>query len=600
MGTTAAPLPFEADSAQAGRTIWAAANAMRDGGFSTLDTIDHLTMLLFLRLRSADLLADCLGAADPLHEFEDVALPQVKAEAASSASGGWAREAIDGFDLRIDDEALFRRMLELVDELPLSSPDLNGLVYERLIGTLSEAGHLGQYFTPRHIVDLMISLVAPEPGESIYDPACGTGGFFIAAAAREGGAGAARSVECHGSELNRTVFRLCVMNLFIHGIDPSFVERRDALVSPPGEGGYDVVLTNPPFGGSVSAQVDPADFPLPNLGSEGLFLQRILGALRPGGRAAVVCPEGLLGNTGHAAALRRYLMDNASLDAVVSLPGGVFNPYTAVRTGIIVFTKGGSTKTTWLFDVKQDGFSLDARRRPIAGSDLPAVEAAYPDRLAGPRSVLTDRDSIAAHGDRLIAGRYLHDARGDSPANLAPLGEVCDLVKAQIRPAEAPDRVFDYVGMEHVEARTGELLRTEQQLGRDLKSAKFEFKAGDVLYGKLRPYLAKVLLAEADGICSTELLVLRPRPDLVRADYLAEVLRSRRFTEAAVAMTVGANHPRVPPRDLLRLGVPIVDLEEQAALMVKVRDARERIERARSEVRGAYEEIEEIATAAWA
>lgn len=598
MGTTVASLPLENDSAQASRTIWAAANAMRDGGFSTLDTIDHLTMLLFLRLRSRELLAACLEAADPLAEFANLALPQVKAEVASSASGEWARGAIDGFDLRIDDEALFRRMLKLVDDLPLSSPDLNGLVYERLIGTLSEAGHLGQYFTPRHIVDLMISLVAPEPGESIYDPACGTGGFFIAAAAREGGVEGAGAVECHGSELNRTVFRLCAMNLFIHGIDPSHIERRDALVSPPDEGGYDVVLTNPPFGGAVSAHVAPADFPLPNLGSEGLFLQRILGMLRAGGRAAVVFPEGLLGNTGQSAALRRYLMDNARIDAVVSLPSGVFNPYTAVRTGVIVFTKGEPTKSTWFFDVKQVGFSLDARRRPVP-SDLPAVEAAYPERAVGPQSVVVDRDAIAAHGDRLIAGRYLHDARGDGSADLVALSEVCDLVKVQIRPAETPDRVFDYIAMEHVEARTGELLRTEQRLGSELKSAKSEFAAGDVLYGKLRPYLAKVLLTQADGICSTELLVLRPRADRVRGDYLAEVLRSRRFTEAAVAMTVGANHPRVPPRDLMRLGVPIPRLAEQAALMAKVREARERIERARSEVRSAYAEIDAIATAAW-
>lgn len=598
MGTTAAPLPLEGDAAQAGRTIWAAANAMRDGGFSTLDTIDHLTMLLFLRLRSRELLAACLESSDPLCEFENVALPQVKAEVAPSAAGGWAREAIDGFDLRIDDAGLFRRMLELVDDLPLSSPDLNGLVYERLIGTLSEAGHLGQYFTPRHIVDLMISLVAPQPGESIYDPACGTGGFFIAAAAREGGVEGARPVACHGSELNRTVLRLCAMNLFIHGIDPSHVERRDALASPPPEGGYDVVLTNPPFGGSVSAQVDPADFPLPNLGSEGLFLQRILGMLREGGRAAVVLPEGLLGNTGGAAALRRYLMEEARVDAVVSLPGGVFNPYTAVRTGVIFFTKGEPTESTWFFDVEQVGVSLDARRRAVA-SDLPAVVAAYPERAVGPRSVVAYRDAVAAHGDRLIAGRYLHDARGDGSAGLVALGEVCDLVKVQVRPAETPDRLFDYIAMEHVEARTGELLRTEQRLGADLKSAKFEFEAGDVLYGKLRPYLAKVLLTRADGICSTELLVLRPRLDLVRGDYLAEVLRSRRFTEAAVAMTVGANHPRVPPRDLMRLGVPVPALDEQAALMAKVRDARERIEGARAEVRSAYEEIDAIATAAW-
>jgi type I restriction enzyme M protein len=510
-----------------------------------------------------------------------------------------AGEAVEGFELRIDDEFLFRRMLRLVNDLPLSSPDLNGLVYERLIATLSEAGHLGQYFTPRHIVDSMVSLVAPLSGESIYDPACGTGGFLIGAAVREGSK-AVPALELHGREINRTVRRLCVMNLVVHGLDPSFVERSDALTGPGDEGGqYDIVLTNPPFGGSVSSAVQMGHFPVPNVGSEGLFLQHILGSLRPGGRAAVVCPEGLLGNTGQPAALRRHLLKEARIDAVVSLPNGVFNPYTAVRTGIVVFTKGGPTTSTWFFDVRNDGRSLDTRRRPVAGSELPAMEAGFHARADGLRSVAVGRDSIAAHGDRLVAGRYLHFAHVGDSADLTPLGEVCDLVKRQVHPAETPDRLFDYVGMEHVEARTGKLLRNERNLGSELRSAKFVFCAGDILYGKLRPYLAKVLLVKNDGICSTEFLVLRPRTDLVRPSYLAELLRSARFTEAAVAMTVGGNHPRVHPKDLLGLGVPIVNLDEQDVVLATIGSARERLERAEDEIGRAYAEIDKVAAAAW-
>jgi N-6 DNA Methylase/Type I restriction modification DNA specificity domain len=618
----AATQPFspQHNSAAINRQVWAAANLMREGGFSTLDTIDHLTLLLFLRLfhgastegppgieglgqqlKSEDPIASCLCVSRPIEHFERTAYRQLTELVSAAPPEHPVRAITDGFEFHIEDERLFKRLLELVQEVPLSTPDLNGLIYERLIATLSEAGHLGQYFTPRHIVDLMMSLVAPKPGESIYDPACGTGGFFVGAATYQTAQDLEPSLEVHGHEINRTVRRLCIMNLFVRGLDPSGIRRADALTaSTKDTAQYDIVLSNPPFGGAVTSDLEASQYPIQTTNSEGLFLQHILASLRPGGRAAVVCPEGLLANIGGpATALRKYLMEQARVDAVVSLPGGVFNPYTAVRTGIVVFTKGEPTQRVWFFDVHNDGFDLGARRQPLKGSSLPTVLCGFDRRTDGDVSVTADRATIQAHRDRLVASRYLHDAKQGHLTASTPLGQVCDLIKDQIRPAEAPDRLFTYVAMEHIEPRSGQLLPVEPSRGKDIKSSKTRFSGGDILYGKLRPYLSKVILAEHDGICSTELLVLRPKTDLVRAGYLAEVLRSNNFTESAVAMTVGANHPRVHPRDLLGIRIPIPSLHEQDAVMSQVEAARTRIKESKSKIASANRDIERAIDLAW-
>lgn len=590
---------------------------MRAGGFNTLDTIEHLTLLLFFRLLadphperapdvgslserlgSADPLAACLASKEPARHFREVVYPQLKEVVAETAPQHPARSITDGFEPRIDDQRLFRKLLELVAEVPLHAPDLNGLIYEHLIGTLSEAGHLGQYFTPRHVVDLMVSLVAPEPGESIYDPACGTGGFLIGAMPHAPSQRPGPSMpSLHGREINRTVRRLCVMNLLLRGLDTSGIAGGDALGESVETGIYDVVLTNPPFGGVVSS--DAAKYPVPTKASEGLFLQHVLAALRPGGRAAVVCPEGLLANIGSGKEIRTHLMDHARVDAVISLPAGVFNPYTAVRTGIVVFTKGKPTRRVWFFDVKKDGFELNTGRLPAEDSDLPAVLEVFHSRAESKRSVIAEREALSRHDERLVASRYLFDAHRGEVDAWVELGQVCRLKKQSVRPSESPDTPFAYVAMEHIEPRSGQLLPIQPKLGAEIRSTKARFGKGDILYGKLRPYLAKAVLADLDGICSTELLVLEPDADMVRGDYLAEVLRSSRFTESAVALAVGANHPRVHPGDLIKIRIPVPGLEIQDEVMRRVGAARSRIDEAKGEIADANEAIERAVAAAW-
>lgn len=626
MELSAVPLTTEtepADAAALRRSVWTAANLMRASGLGGLDMIEHFTLFLFLRLLrerqhggltdmdeyaahldSPDLIEECLAERDPAAHFNEKAFPSFcrRVQQAVPANDP-LRCLTDGFQPKLDDPVSWRKVAGLISALDFdyAQIDMNGLVYEQLVATLSEAGHLGQYFTPRHIVETMVALVDPEPGESLYDPAAGTGGFLLGAARREIDRGlSVDRLELHGRELNRTVRRLCVMNLLTHGLSPRGVEGGDSLApASQVKDAFDLVLTNPPFSGLVAGD-NVAPFPVQIRSSEGLFLQHLVTALRPGGRAAVVCPEGLLANLGAERELRAYLTRGARVEAVISLPSGVFNPYTAVRTGILVLTKTTATGSVWFFDVRRDGFDLDAKRRPNEQSDLPELLRLFPGRDASPKSVAAPAETVASDDFRLVASRYLRASRPSRQAeHFRELADVCSIRKNAIKPVESGDQTFSYVALEHIESRTGRITPPDATPGKALRSAKTCFQSGDVLYGKLRPYLAKAACVPFDGICSTELVVLAPDPAIILGDFLAHVLRSGAVTEEATALMVGANHPRIHPKDLLRLAVPVPPLEEQHKLMEAIESIESRMTEAEREKDRCRQEIERAFAAYW-
>jgi type I restriction enzyme M protein len=603
------------------RGIWAAANLLRAGGLSSLDTIEHLSLLLFLRLLAerdhgalseVRKLSERIAIGDPLAEssaarnaaaaFRNEAFPRVRRAVERMPPQDPLHCLVDGFQLKIDDDRLFRQIVHLLSSASFdpARTDVYGDMYEQLIATLSEAGHLGQYFTPRHIVDAMVELIDPQPGESVYDPAAGSGGFLLGAARRELERGTTPDALClHGRELNRMVRRLCVMNLVVHGLSAKGVEGGDAL-APENQvqSRFDIVLTNPPFRGVVAADPSGSLFPVPTRSSEGLFVQHALAALRPGGRAAIVCPEGLLANLGSERALRRHLAQEASIDAVVSLPGGVFNPYTAVRTGILLLRKDGPTTRSWFFDVRHDGYDLDARRRPNGKSDLPAAVKDFSVRSSGPQAVDVPVERLADNDYRLVASRYLQSARRGSPG-LRTLGEIASIRNRTIRPADAPDEAFRYVALEHIEAGTGCLNEGPPTCGSDIKSAKNRFAPDNVLYGKLRPYLAKVVHVDFEGICSTELLVLEVTSPDVLPRFLAEVLRSHAVTAEATALMTGANHPRIHPQDLLGLCIPVPSLAKQRRIVEAIARKRVAIARKQTAIARDREQLAALLEACW-
>ena len=336
-----------------------------------------------------------------------------------------ATDFMDGARLEIDEPAVLSQVVSLVDDLHLErvDADAKGDLFEHVLRQIRQAGELGQFRTPRHIVRAVVELAAPRLGETICDPAAGTAGFLVGAYDRirldnsspagveevesEGKAirrglgdeldSAAhrllRDETFHGMDVDPRMVRLATMNLTLRGLDKVRILRRDALTRaldraekaehglPPE--GFDVVLANPPFSGRIDRDriVDAVKVGR-TAQTELLFLRFMLNHLKDGGRCGVVVPEGVLfGATVAHRELRRVLVENNRVDAVLSLPAGVFSPYSGVKTSVLVFRKGGATGRVMFLHAEADGFKLDANHdSPIDDDDLPDLLEAFAER----------------------------------------------------------------------------------------------------------------------------------------------------------------------------------------------------------------------------
>ena len=302
--------------------------------------------------------------------------------------------------------SLLKEAMDTIDELytEIASEDrfmdTQGDVYEYLLSQLNQAGKNGQFRTPTHIIEMMVELVQPKLGERIADPACGSAGFLLAsllyintqftskAYQKEDENGFMRgsvadklvkdtardvlqSDTLYGFDIDPTMIRLGLMNLMMHGIKNPKIDYTDTLSKFYNEENqYHKVLANPPFTGSIDKGELNTGFSISTTKSELLFVERIYKMLRMGGTAAVVVPQGVLFGSGNAFKdLRKLIIDNCELQAVISMPGGVFKPYAGVATAILVFTKGGSTEQVWFYEMKSDGKSLDDKRNELTNAD---------------------------------------------------------------------------------------------------------------------------------------------------------------------------------------------------------------------------------------
>jgi type I restriction enzyme M protein len=297
--------------------------------------------------------------------------------------------------------ALLAKVVDLLDRVPMEDRDTKGDLYEYMLGKIASAGQNGQFRTPRHIIRLMVELVAPGPRDIICDPACGTAGFLVAAGEylREHHPELLRDPRArkhfhegafHGFDFDNTMLRIGSMNMLLHGVENPDIRYRDSLAQGHAdeEERYTLVLANPPFAGSLDYENTAKDLQrmVRTKKTELLFLALFLRLLKAGGRAAVIVPDGVLfgSSTAHKA-LRKMLIEEQKLDAVISLPGGVFKPYAGVSTAILLFTKtnSGGTDHVWFYDVEADGWSLDDKRTPLLPEDKLGV---------GPQTVLTEAD----------------------------------------------------------------------------------------------------------------------------------------------------------------------------------------------------------------
>ncbi len=324
-----------------------------------------------------------LAPADMFDVVDNYVFPFLRERTANTTHG----KHMKGARFTIPTPSLLAKAVDGLDAIPMEDRDTKGDVYEYMLSKIATAGQNGQFRTPRHIIELMVAMTDPKPGDTIVDPASGTCGFLVAAsehlrarypqvltdpALRD----AFNTSTFHGYDFDNQMLRIGSMNLQLHGVENPAIEYRDSL----GEehagdlDAYSLVLANPPFAGSLDYESTAKDLlqVVKTKKTELLFLALFLRLLEPGGRAAVIVPDGVLfGSTKAHKELRRMLVDDQKLDGIVSLPSGVFKPYAGVSTAIVLFTKtnSGGTDHVWFYDLQADGYSLDDKRTPLLPAD---------------------------------------------------------------------------------------------------------------------------------------------------------------------------------------------------------------------------------------
>jgi len=329
-----------------------------------------------------------LEAEEMFKLFQTEVFPFIKG-LSTSQNSTFARAMKDAVFL-IPKPSLLSDAVDMIADIPMEDRDTKGDLYEYMLGKLSTAGTNGQFRTPRHIIKLMVAMMEPTIKDRICDPACGTTGFlvgcieylikndpdFFSADAQKHVNGRL----FNGFDFDTTMLRIGSMNMMLHGVDNPNVQWRDSLSRDNTEAGeYTLIVANPPFKGSLAEDEVAPDLlrVCDTKKTELLFLALMLRLLTPGGRCAVIVPDGVLfGSSKAHRAIRKELVEKHKLEAVISLPSGVFKPYAGVSTAILVFTKTGTggTDGVWFYDMEADGWSLDDKRTPLLKDELLGVD----------------------------------------------------------------------------------------------------------------------------------------------------------------------------------------------------------------------------------
>ncbi len=389
-----------------------------NGVSNPLTVIEQLTYLMFIKIlddnetrreKNAELLGE--SVANPIFDaehqncrwhifrnFEPDAMyenmvqnvfPFIKGELGSSKDTAFAKYMKDAI-LVVSNARTLTRIVDKLEEIDLSNKDIMGDVYEYLLSKLATSGQNGQFRTPRHIIKMMVELMQPTPEDAICDPAMGSAGFICMAAQyikdhyktelmRADVQRRFQTTMFTGHDTDSTMMRIGAMNMMLHGVEAPNISQLDSLSEDNEErDAYTLIMANPPFKGSLDKETIAKDLrnTVSTTKTELLFLALFLKSLKIGGRCASIVPDGVLFSSQKAhKAIRKELIENNRLVAVISMPSGVFKPYAGVSTAILIFTRtdNGGTDNVWFYDMQADGFSLDDKREPIKDNDIPDI-----------------------------------------------------------------------------------------------------------------------------------------------------------------------------------------------------------------------------------
>jgi len=379
------------------------------------------------------------NAEDMLSHVRDKVFPFFKTIKRANGDSAFAKQMQDAVFM-IPKPSLLQEAVSIIDELDITArnQDTQGDIYEYLLSELNQAGRAGQFRTPRHIIRMMVEIINPKLGEKVLDPSCGTAGFLVNAyqhVLKENTSkemikydnegvphnligdkivgkdhwNFLKSKSLFGYDFDGTMARIASMNMLLHGLDKPNIVRKDTLsksfdLTPE----YDIILANPPFTGSIDKNDINEEFMIKTTKTELLFLELMYNLLEIGGRCAVIVPNGVLfGSSNAHKDVRKLLLEKCSMEGVISMPSGVFKPYSGVATSILIFTKGGKTDYVWFYEMTADGFSLDDKRNFIDGKgDIPDIISCFEEKKESKNSIVVPFEKIKSEDYILSISRY--------------------------------------------------------------------------------------------------------------------------------------------------------------------------------------------------
>ena len=506
------------------------------------------------------------------------------------------------------DPETLRAFLKIIDEFTYDHSERLGDAFEYLLSVLGSQGDAGQFRTPRHIIDFMVAIIDPKKTETVLDPACGTAGFLISSykhilkansspspLAGEGrGEGASsRSGDLltpdekgrlaqnfKGYDISPDMVRLSLVNLYLHGFADPHIAEYDTLTSQDRwNEDADVILANPPFM-SPKGGIKPHNrFSVQSKRSEVLFVDYMAEHLTPGGRAGIIVPEGIIFQSQTAYKQLRKLLVEEYLVAVVSLPAGVFNPYSGVKTSILILDKSLARKTNTIafFKIENDGFGLGAQRREITKNDLPQARAEigeYLRRLRAGESVadynptlglIVEKEKIAANGDYNISGeRYRENGTRSSHFPIVPLGEVAEVISGQSPPGESYNEAGTGTPFYQGKTEFGEVF-----IGKPTKwtTDPQRFAEDSDILMSVRAPVGPVNLATQRICIGRGIAAIRPAEGHLLTFYAFYLLRS---LKEEIIGDAGAAFASINRGDIANIQIPLPSLEVQKEIVAEI------------------------------
>jgi type I restriction enzyme M protein len=497
------------------------------------------------------------------------------------------------------DPETLKLFLKTINDFTYDHSEKLGDAFEYLLSVLGSQGDAGQFRTPRHIIDFMVQVVDPKKNETVLDPACGTAGFLISAykhivkSSQESGKplNAQDKQKLYenftGYDISPDMVRLSLVNLYLHGFVKPQIHEYDSLASEERWNEYaDVILANPPFMSPKGGIMPHKKFSVQSNRSEVLFVDYMAEHLTPNGRAAIIVPEGIIfQSAGAYKQLRKYLIENNFLWAVVSLPAGAFNPYSGVKTSILLLDRSLAKKTDKVLFVKveNDGFDLGAQRRKIDKDDLPktlkVLKSFRASILDGKTESFTPEAdsallvSISKLGENedynLSADRYRNNHVVHTAYEVIPVGHFMKPVPT-IDPRNSPEEIFELWSIPAYDAGKPEILS-----GKDVGSQKKCVSSGDVLISRIIPHIRRVLVVPSNNsgrqqIASTEWIVFSG--EFINPEYLRQILLSDIFNKQFMQTItgVGGSLQRANPKAVGEITIPVPPLEIQRQLVDEI------------------------------